>query len=54
MALALINGAALMENYIGYVTLKKEERKERLHFNERAQPPLCIAADVQLGEWRDL
>lgn len=31
-----------------------EEREGRLHLNERAQPPLCIAADVQLREWRDL
>lgn len=43
-----------MENYTGNVTLKRGERKERLQLNERAQPLLCITADVQLGEWRDL
>lgn len=53
--LALINGAPLMENYIGDVTLKRGlgEEKERLHSNERAQPSLCFAADVRLGERRD-
>lgn len=41
-----------MENYIGCVTLKGGEegvREERLHLNERAQPPLRITADVRLG-----
>lgn len=37
-----------MENYIGNVTLKRGDRKERLNLNDRAQPPLCYAADVQL------
>lgn len=51
LPLALINGAPLTENYIGDVTLKRGEEKERLHLNERAQPSLCFAADVQLREW---
>lgn len=32
---------------------KVGRERKRLHLNERAQPALCIAADVRLGEWRD-
>lgn len=55
MLLALTNGAALMENYIGNVTPKKEGEKRMAALeSERVWPPLSIVADVQLGEWRGL